>query len=257
MRKRSTPTRRRFCGLATAAAVAPFVAARLARPVQAQSASSPSVDLNLVLAVDVSGSVNQRRFELQRDGYAAAFRNPRVLKAVRGGGLNGMIAVTLVQWTGPALQVHAVPWTLVRDEATANALATGIETSPRQLYSGGTSISGAIDYSASLLARPPYNGIRRVIDISGDGANNRGRPATDARDDAIGRGITINGLPILELEPNLDEHYRNNVIGGPNAFMVVAQTFEEFADAVLKKLVTEIADGPTDPHPAALAPFED
>lgn len=257
MRKRSAPTRRGFCGLATAAAVAPFVAARLARPVQAQPAAPSPVDLNLVLAVDVSGSVNQRRFELQRDGYAAAFRNPRVLKAVRGGGVNARIAVTVVQWTGPALQVHTVPWTLVHDEATAYGLASAIETSPRQLYSGGTSISGAIDFAASLLARPPYTGLRRVIDVSGDGANNRGRPATEARDDAIRRGITINGLPILELEPNLDEHYRNNVIGGPNAFMVVAQTFEEFADAVLKKLVTEIADGPTDPHSAALAPLED
>lgn len=254
MRKRSAPTRRFFCGLATAAAAAPFVAARSARPVWAQTAANQPVDLNLVLAVDVSGSVNQRRFELQRDGYAAAFRNPRVLKAVRGGGLQGAIAVTVVQWTGPALQVHVVPWTLIRDEASISAFAAAIETAPRQLYSGGTSISGAIDRGAALLARPPYAAMRRVIDISGDGANNRGRPAVEARDDAIAKGITINGLPILELEPNLDEHYKNNVIGGPNAFMVIAQTFEEFADAVLKKLVTEIADDTTAPHPAALPP---
>lgn len=254
MVRRSVPTRRLFCGLATAAAATPFVAARWADPVNAQTAANPTVDLNLVLAVDVSGSVNQRRFELQRDGYAAAFRNPRVLKAVRGGGLNGMIAATVVQWTGPALQVHVVPWTLIRDEASINSFATAIETAPRQLYSGGTSVSGAIDFGAYLLARPPYAAARRVIDISGDGANNRGRPATEARDEAIAKGITINGLPILELEPNLDEFYKNNVIGGPNAFMVVAQTFEEFADAVLKKLVTEIADETTLPNPAALPP---
>ena len=218
----------------------------------AQTASTVVVDLNLVLAVDVSGSVNQRRFELQRDGYAAAFRNPRVLKAVRGGGLQGRIAVTMVQWTGPALQIITVPWVVVADEASAEAVANAIERSPRQLFSGGTSISGAVDYSASLFARPPYDAPRRVIDVSGDGANNRGRPVTAARDDAIAKGITINGLPILELEPDLDEHYKNNVIGGPNAFMVTAQTFEEFADAVLKKLVTEISGGPAPRHTAAL-----
>jgi hypothetical protein len=206
-------------------------------------AETPAVDLALVLAIDVSGSVNQRRYELQRSGYAAAFRHPRVLNSIQAGAI-GAIAVTVVQWTGPTMQENVIPWTIVRDERTALDLARSLDGMARRIYSGGTSVSGAIDYSAELLGRAPYRATRRVIDISGDGANNRGRPSADARDDAVARDITINGLPILELERNLDDFYRTSVIGGPNSFMVVAETFEEFADAVLKKLVTELAGGP-------------
>ena len=238
MRTGSLPTRRSILGLAVAIWAA-MLGGRFV--VTVVRADTPPVDLVLVLAVDVSGSVNQRRFELQRDGYAAAFRDPRVLKAIRGGGLRGAIAVTLMQWTGPNLQVSAVPWKLVSDEGSAESFAADIAAMPRHLYSGGTSISGAIDYGAQMLAAAPFAGGRRVIDVSGDGANNRGSPVTMARDAAVARGITINGLPILELERDLDEHYKNNVIGGDNAFMVVAQTFEEFADAVLRKLVIEIS----------------
>jgi Protein of unknown function (DUF1194) len=234
----SIPTRRYVFGLAAAACTAMLAAGSVST---ATRADQSGVDLVLVLAVDVSGSVNQRRYELQRDGYASAFRDPRVLKAIRGGGLRGAIAVTLVQWTGPTMQVHAVPWSVVSDEGSAENLAADIAAMPRQLFAGGTSISGAIDYGADLLRRAPFTGGRRVIDVSGDGANNRGIPAAQARDAAIARGITINGLPILELERDLDEHYKNNVIGGENAFMVVARTFDEFADAVLKKLVIEIS----------------
>jgi hypothetical protein len=204
------------------------------------SAADNIVDLQLVLAVDVSGSVNQTRFELQRQGYAAAFRNPRVLKAVRSGAA-GAIAVTMVQWTGPALQIHVVPWTVIRDEASAQAFAAAIESTPRQLFGGGTSISGAIDYGAALLLDSPYKGARQVLDISGDGANNRGRVVTQARDEAVAAGIVINGLPILALEPGLDRYYWDFVIGGPGAFMVAADNYETFADAILKKLITEIA----------------
>jgi hypothetical protein len=203
-----------------------------------------SVDLQLVLAVDASGSVNQYRFDLQKQGYAEAFRNPRVLKAIRSG-IAGAIAVTVVQWTGPDLQIQVIDWTLVKDERSANAFAAAIEDTPRQLFSGGTSISGAIDHAATLLLNSDYPGARRTIDVSGDGANNRGRPAHLARDDAVRAGITINGLPILALEPGLDRYYYDNVIGGPGAFMVTAQTYETFAEAVLKKLITEIAVGPS------------
>jgi hypothetical protein len=201
------------------------------------------VDLQLVLAVDASGSVNQYRFDLQKQGYAAAFRNPQVLKAIRSG-IAGAIAVTMTQWTGPDLQIQVIDWTIVRDEPSTNAFAAAVDDTPRQLFSGGTSISGAIDHGAALLLKSAraYRGARRVIDVSGDGANNRGRPASLARDDAVRAGITINGLPILALEPNLDRYYWDNVIGGPGAFMVTAQTYERFAEAVLKKLVTEIAD---------------
>ena len=143
---------------------------------------------------------------------------------------------------------------LSKDEASVNALADAIEASKRQLFGGGTSISGAIDYSRVLLAAGPFFGIRRVIDISGDGANNRGRAATLARDEAVRDGISINGLPILSLEPNLDRYYYNNVIGGPGAFMVPARNYDTFADAIIKKLITEIAGAaPIMQRPSSIA----
>jgi hypothetical protein len=202
--------------------------------------AQPQVDLHLVLAVDASGSVDQVRFELQKRGYVAAFRHARVLQAIRSGP-NQAIAVTMVQWTGPAMQVDVVGWTLIGDEESAAAFATAIERAPRQLFSGGTSISGAIDYSMTLFPRSPFRGGRRVIDISGDGSNNRGRPVTLARDEAIASGIGINGLPILALEPDLDRYYQDYVIGGPGAFVIAARNYETFADAILKKLISEIA----------------
>jgi hypothetical protein len=199
------------------------------------------VDLALVLAVDASGSVDQHRFELQKQGYAAAFRNPRVLNAIRSG-LNQSIAVTMFQWTGPRLQVHVVPWTLIKDEASANAFADAIQAAPRRLFGGGTSISGAIDYGRLLLVQVPFTPTRRIIDVSGDGANNSGRPVASARDDTVRDGIGINGLPIPWIEPGLDTYYRDYVIGGPGAFMVPAESYDTFADAILKKLITEIAE---------------
>ena len=203
-------------------------------------AQQTTVDLQLVLAVDVSGSVNQTRYELQRRGYAEAFRHQRVIDAIRSGS-TGTIAVTMVQWTGPQLQVHVRPWTLLKDRATAQAFADAIDETPRQLFSGGTSISGAIDYSMRLFPGSAYKGLKRVIDVSGDGSNNRGRDAGSARDDAVREGVTINGLPILALEPYLDRYYQQHVIGGPGAFMIPAETYEAFGNAVLRKLVLEIA----------------
>jgi hypothetical protein len=198
------------------------------------------VDLQLVLAVDVSGSVNQARFELQRDGYAAAFRNARVLDTIRSGPQQA-IAATMVQWTGPALQVHVVPWLRIGDTGSAEAFAAAVARVPRQLFGGGTSISGAIDYAVTLMPESPYRGARRVIDVSGDGSNNRGRLVNLARDEAVAANIGINGLPILALEPDLDDYYERNVIGGPGAFVIAAKSYEAFADAILKKLITEIA----------------
>jgi Protein of unknown function (DUF1194) len=129
----------------------------------------------------------------------------------------------------------------VKDAASAEALAAAIESTQRKLFSGGTSISGAIDYSRLILAQSPFTATRRTIDISGDGANNIGRPASLARDEAVRDGITINGLPILSVEPDLDTYYFENVIGGPGAVMVPADSYESFADAILKKLIIEIA----------------
>ena len=234
----------RFCGMLVALTLA-------GAPVQAQTA----IDLELVLAVDVSGSVSHDRFLLQQQGYVAAFRDPRLLQAIRTGAAQA-IAVTMTQWTGPDLQLQVVPWTLIKDEASILAFAEAVEKVPRQLFSGGTSISGAIDHAIKLFAKTPFKGTRRVIDVSGDGANNRGRTAAEARDDAVRAGVVINGLPILVLEPYLDQYYWNNVIGGPNAFVIAVDTYGAFADAVVKKLIIEVSAGPVHGRTAAadLAP---
>ncbi len=205
-------------------------------PARAQTA----VDMELLLAVDASGSVDATRFELQRKGYVAAFRDPQVLEAVRGGGKQS-IAVAMFQWTGPQLQAEILPWTLVKDEASAESVASLLASTPRKLFGGGTSISGAIDTAMKWFPQSPFKGERRVIDVSGDGSNNRGRSVTRARDEAVAADVVINGLPILAWEPNLDAYYQNNVIGGPGAFMIVAKDFETFADAILKKMINEIA----------------
>ncbi len=224
--------------------VAGFVAlfASASAPVTAQTspAGPNAVDVALVLAIDASGSVSDDRFELQKQGFAAALRNAKVLAAIRAGD-HRAIAVLMLQWTGPPQQEVMVPWTIVNDEASAIRVAAAIEASPRRLMGGGTSISGAIDYSVKALATAPYRATRRVIDISGDGANNIGRPAEQARDEAVRQGIRINGLPILTVEPDLDQYYRKNVIGGPGAFVIVAKTYDQYSDAILHKLVTEIS----------------
>lgn len=214
--------------------------ALLALAALAQAQPQTTTDILLVLAVDASGSVNQPRFELQRRGYADAFRNTQVLNAIRGGS-TGSIAVTMVQWTGYAMQVQAVPWTLIKDASSASAFADAVEAAPRQLFGGGTSISGAIDHAMLLLPNAPYRGLKRVIDISGDGSNNRGRDVREARDEAVRAGVIINGLPIVSLEYGLDKYYFDNVIGGPGAFIVPADSYENFAQAVVRKLILEIA----------------
>jgi hypothetical protein len=220
----------------------------LAAPAVAQT----TTDLQLVLAVDASGSVSHDRFELQKQGYVAAFRHPQVLQAILSG-INQSIAVTMVQWTGPALQVVAVKWALINDVGSIRAFAGEIDKAPRQLFGGGTSISGAIDTGVALINDSPYKGARRVIDISGDGANNRGRSVRQARDEAVAAKIGINGLPILTLEPDLDKYYEDNVIGGPGAFVIAAKDYESFAAAILKKLITEIAGGSSGNRPGKIA----
>jgi hypothetical protein len=218
-------------GLLVGAALSGFAARR---------ARAAEVDLLLVLAVDASGSVTPDRFALQKQGYVDAFRSPRLHAAIASGP-GGAVAVAMFQWTGPELQAEVAGWTRLGSAADAEGFAARIEAAPRHLYGGGTSISGAIDHGRRLLAEAPFAAVRRVIDVSGDGSNNRGREAGEARDDAVAAGATINGLPIMALEWNLDAHYRDEVIGGPGAFLIPVGTFEGFAAAVLRKLVTEIA----------------
>jgi hypothetical protein len=201
------------------------------------------VDVELVLAIDVSGSVSDDRFALQQRGYAAAFRDSRLLQAIRSGATRS-IAVTMTQWTGPALQIQVLPWSMISDEASMLAFADAVEKTPRHLFGGGTSISGAIDHAMTLFSQGRFRGYRRVIDVSGDGANNRGRSPVDARDEAVAKGVSINGLPILVLEPFLDKYYWANVVGGPNAFVVAVESDAAFAAAVLKKLIIEVSAVP-------------
>ena len=204
-------------------------------------AAETELDLKLVLAVDASGSVSTERFELQKQGYVRAFRDPRVIRAIATLPSQSM-AATMMQWTGPSLHIQVVPWSLLEDAASAGMFAERIAAAPRRLFGGGTSISGAIDEARRLMATFGPPAARNVIDISGDGANNAGRRVSAARDEAVADGVTINGLPILNVEPDLDEHYRTQVIGGPGSFMIAIENYGQFAEAIVHKLVTEIAD---------------
>jgi hypothetical protein len=206
--------------------------------------AAPAVDVALVLAVDTSGSIDASEFELQRAGYAAAFRDQRVIEAIRSGP-HRAIAVTYFQWSEPRLQQQVIEWTVIGDDESTLVFADRLAAAPRQIFSGGTSVSGAIDYGAALLAQSGVEANRRVIDLSGDGSNNVGRLAEYARDDAVAAGITINALAILSDETLLDIWYRDNAIGGAGAFVVAVADFEAFAPALLNKLIREIAQMPT------------
>jgi len=213
--------------------------------------AAEEVDLLLVLSSDVSRSVDAPKFKLQRDGYAAAIVNPRVLQAIRSGAA-GKIGVSFVEWSGVGAQKIVIDWTIIRDEATAKDFSAQIIEAPRA-FADRTSISGGIDFAMAQLARAPFQSNRRAIDVSGDGTNNSGRDVVDARDEALAKGVTINGLVILSERPmswnadhtnppgGLDAYYRNNVIGGPGAFVMVAENFSSFGQAILNKLIAEIA----------------
>lgn len=217
-------------------------------------ADDEQVDLLLVLAADVSRSVDERKFNLQRNGYAAAISHPRVVQAMTGG-VSGRIALAFLEWASDNEQTVVIDWTAVGSEAAARAVSQRIREAPRA-FMGRTSISAAIDYSMGVLARSPFAAPRRVIDVSGDGTNNSGRPVTVARDAAVAQGVTINGLVILSDVPlptnplhthppgGLTAYYENNVIGGPGAFVVEAESFEAFGQLLVSKLVKEIAQVP-------------
>ena len=202
-------------------------------------ARAVAVDVALVLAIDVSGSISNRRLSLQLQGYIDAFRAPVLARAVRGGP-EGRIAATVVEWSDFGHQDQTVPWHVIADARGAQGFAVAIEQSTLS-GPGWTSLSGAIGFSAALLRRDGFRARRRVVDISGDGVNNDGPPVTAARDAAVAAGITINGLPILEPDPSLADYYRRNVIGGPDAFVEVARTIDNFGAAVLRKLLVEVA----------------
>lgn len=200
------------------------------------------VDVALVLAVDTSGSIDSEEYQMQHEGYAAAFTNDAVIEAIQSGETQA-IAVTFVEWSGFGHQRQLVPWTVIKDADGAHAFAEQIRNAPRA-FSDWTSISDSLDYSALLFKDSGVDPIRMVIDVSGDGVNNNGRPVTAARDDAVASGITINGLPILNEDPSLEQYYQENVVGGPGAFKIPVQDFQSFSQAILGKLVREIASLP-------------
>ena len=214
-------------------------------------APTPSgVDLEIVLAADVSRSIDDKEFSLQRKGYAAALTDRRVLKAIMGA-KNRAIAVCFVEWSGEDEQHVVVDWSRIRDEEDGASVAAAILAAPRS-FTGRTSISAAIDFAMARLEKARWPAARRVIDISGDGTSNAGRPIPAARDAATAAGVTINGLAIINDSPDLGysahthppgglaDYYRQNVIGGPSAFLIVVKDFASFAEAMAKKLETEI-----------------
>jgi hypothetical protein len=217
------------------------------------------VDLLLVLAADVSRSVDSAKFQLQREGYAAAISDRRVLEAITSG-YHRRIAVCFVEWSGVGAQELVIDWTVIGDEASARKFGDQL-LELRRSFAERTSISGGIDYAMKQFERAPFQSARRTIDISGDGTNNSGREVTAARDAALAQGVTINGLVILSDRPltwnpehthppgGLVEYFRNNVIGGPGAFVVAADNFEAFGQAIIKKLIAEIAQASEPPEP--------
>jgi hypothetical protein len=217
----------------------------------ASGALAETVDVALVLAADVSRSIDAGEFKLQREGYAQAITSPKVLSAIRAGA-HRAIALCFVEWSSPEEQMVVAKWAVIRDGESAAEFANTLMEAPRS-FSGRTSISAGIDFAVAQLAESGLTAERRVIDVSGDGTNNAGRDVTIARDEAVAAGITINGLAIINERPagyffahtqppeGLPAYYRNNVVGGAGSFLQVVQNFSTFGEAMTNKLLTEIA----------------
>jgi len=216
------------------------------------------VDLLLVLSSDVSRSVDHPKFLLQREGYAAAISDPLVMEAIKSGP-HQRIAVCFVEWSGFGAQKLVIDWTMIDSPGAARKFGDQLLELPRA-FADRTSISGGIEFAATQLERAPFQGSRRTIDVSGDGTNNSGREVTAARDEALSKGVTINGLVILSERPlswnaehtnppgGLEKYYQDNVIGGPGAFVLVAENFNSFGRAIIKKMIAEIALHSAAPH---------
>lgn len=244
--------RRHF--LRMGALAAPGLLAGLRAPLAQNSYSDGTlepVDAELVLAVDISGSIGPEEMDLQFRGYAAAFRDHALSRRVQDGAL-GSIACTLFAWHNPDEQEVLVPWMRIDGPASANRFADALDATPRP--SGqSTSISGAVDFALNLFGQGGFEGTRRVLDISGDGINNAARPGRSlpvVREEALDTGVVVNGVVILDRNPPpnrptrypVDRFYRESVIGGPGSFLVVAEGFEAFAGAIRHKLVREVAE---------------
>jgi hypothetical protein len=213
----------------------------------AQNGAKPDVDVELVLATDISYSMDMDELAIQREGYAQAIVSREFLQALKALP-NGKIAITYFEWAASSDQKVIIPWRLIDGPETADAVASEIMKTPVRRASR-TSISGAIYFAMPLFEQNPFHGIRRVIDISGDGPNNNGSPVLGARDEALSKGIVINGLPIMVKEPsystmdidNLDWYYEDCVIGGPGSFVVSIKDRDKFKEAIRTKLLLEVA----------------
>lgn len=219
-------------------------------------AQTQAVDVAISLAADVSRSIDDEEFELQRKGYAAAITSPQFVQAIQSG-VHGAVVLCFIEWAGPGQQALVVRWMVIRDGEGATDFAKMLLAAPRS-FAGRTAIGDGIDFAAAELAAGSFTAARRVIDVSGDGTNNSGRPVTAARDDATAKGITVNGLAIINEKTGgiegtflyghthplggLPTYYRNNVIGGPGAFVRQIVNFDTFAQAMTDKLLTEISD---------------
>jgi len=229
-------------------------------------ARAETVDLALVLVVDVSRSIDDQEFKLQRQGYAAAFTNPEVIAAIHSGP-TGNVAVAYIEFAGANQVKTVIDWRVLHDTETASRFAAELAEAPRS-FAGFTAISAAVDFAAELLAPDQLtaNNLiteRRAMDVSGDGTNNAGRDVATARDDAVAAGIVINGLAIINERPagyafahvqppeGLQEYYRRNVIGGPGSFVVAVKDFTTFTEAITRKLVSEIASNSPPPGSGA------
>ena len=214
--------------------------------------AAEKVDLLLVLASDVSRSVDAEKFKLQREGYAAAISDKRVLDAITAG-RNKRIAVLFLEWSGAGNQKVVIDWTIIDGPKAAQGFGDRLLESPRA-FADRTSIAGGIDFAVAQFPRAPFTAERQTIDVSGDGTNNAGRDVKQARDEALALGITINGLVILSDRPlpwnpehtnppgGLANYYRDNVTGGPGSFVMEAKDYGSFGQAIVKKMIAEIAD---------------
>ena len=223
--------------------------------------AAEQVDLLLALAMDVSRSMDQAKFTMQRQGYAAAISNPQVLGAIRSGP-HQKIAICFMDWSGPFEQRLVIDWSIVDGIDTALHFGDLISRAPRSFYNS-TSIGSAINFAVALIARSPFEAERHAIDVSGDGTNNAGRDVQFFRDQAVAQGIIVNGLVILtdiqfaQNPPHtnppggIEKYYRDNVIGGPGSFVMVAEDYNSFGRAMVKKLIAEIAGGPAQRRPAS------
>jgi len=242
-----------------------FLLATLSMVAPALAQDRKEVDLALALAIDISGSIDPEEAHLQRQGYVMAFRDPVIVRAILGGA-NGRIAVAYFEWSDSWMQKLLIDWTLLDSEASIAAFADRLANAPISI-ARRTSISGAIRFAIPLFGRSPWDPMRKVLDISGDGSNNDGGLVTDMRYEALKERIVINGLPVMNdranpfgfpAEEDLDKYYLHCVTGGPHSFVEVARNFEDFPRAVRKKLLQEVADvGPRSDFDVGFIPLRD